>query len=159
MQTGVIRRKGNLWILCYSVKVLKSDGRTVWRARSKKLAPVSPQYRTQASVRHLAADILAPHNAKTARPESTDTVLRFLEDVYLPYCKANLKPSTHHGYTFIVKMLKPHVGRYLMRDFKTVEAERLLADFAAEKRRAQTMLKNVKGFLSGAFRYAVRTGV
>jgi integrase len=40
-----------------------------------------------------------------------------------------------------------------------VEGERLLNDFAAEKRRAQTMLKNVKGFLSGAFRYAVRTGV
>jgi len=47
----------------------------------------------------------------------------------------------------------------MLRDFGTVEGERLLADFASEKRRAQTMLKNVKGFLSGAFRYAVRTGV
>jgi hypothetical protein len=86
-------------------------------------------------------------------------VENFIENAYLPYCKANLRPSTHVRYTFLFKMLKPHFRGHRLRDFGAVEGERLLTDFAAEKRRAQTMLKNVKGFLSGAFRYAVRTGV
>jgi integrase len=79
--------------------------------------------------------------------------------VYLPYCQATLRPATHAGYKFLFKMLEPHLGEYLLRDFGAVEGEKALTDFAAEKHRAQTMLKNVKGFLSGAFRYAVRTGV
>jgi integrase len=159
VQHGRIFRKGSAWILSYAVKAQNPDGAVSWARRSKRLAPYGDQYRTEASVRHLASEILAPLNAKTARPESTDSVLHFLENVYLPYCKATLRPSTHAGYTFILKMLKPHLGNYRMRDFGAVEGERLLTDFAAEKQRAQTMLKNVKGFLSGAFRYAVRTGV
>jgi integrase len=159
MQRGRIYRKGKSWILSYAVKAQRPDGTVAWAWRSKKLAPYGGEFRTEASVRHLASEILAPLNAKTARPESTDTVEHFLEMVYLPYCKANLRPSTHAGYTFLFKMLKPHIGGQRLRDFGAVEGERLLTDFAEEKRRAQTMLKNVKGFLSGAFRYAVRTGV
>jgi integrase len=158
MQRGRIYRKGKSWVLAYAVRVL-TDGEVSWAWRSKKLAPFGGEFRTEASVRHLAAEILAPINAKTARPESTDTVIHFLESVYLPHCQANLRPSTHNGYKYLLRDLKPHIGDELLREFDTVAGERLLADFAAEKRRAQTMLKNVKGFLSGAFRYAVRTGV
>jgi integrase len=158
MQKGRIYRRGRSWILGYSVREFQPDGKTAWVNRSKKLAPVCDDYRTEASVRHLAMEVLGPVNTKTARPESTDTVEHYLEHVYLPYCKANLKPSTHAGYTFLFKMIKPHLGHYRLRDFGAVEGERLLNDFANEKRRAHTMLKNMKGFLSGAFRYAVRTG-
>jgi len=73
MQNGRIYRKGQSWILDYAVKELR-DGVPRWAKRSKKLAPVSDDYRTPASVRHLAAEHLAPYNAKQARPESTDTV-------------------------------------------------------------------------------------
>ncbi len=159
MQKGSIKRQGSSWVLRYYVRVHKPNGKIGWRLRAKKIASVSDKYRSEASVRHLAAEILAPINSKTARPESTDSVAHFLENVYLPYCKSSVRPSTHAGYTFIFKMLKAHVGSYDMRSFGAVEGERLLNDFANEKRRAQTVLKNVKGFLSGAFRYAVRTGV
>jgi integrase len=131
----------------------------VWVNRSKKLAPVCDEFRTAASVQHLAREILAPLNAKLTRPESTDTVLHFLENVYLPYCEANVKPSTYDGYKYILKTLKPHIGNYLLRNFGAVEGERVLNSFANQQPRAQTVLKNTKGFLSGAFRYAVRTGV
>lgn len=159
MQNGRIYRKGKSWILDYWSKVQEPDGKTRWAKRSKKIAPFCDKYRSEASVRHLAQDILAPHNARTARPESTDTVTHFIEHVYLPHCKASLKPSTHFGYKFLFKMVKPHLGTVPIRNFGPVEGERLLADFAAEKPRANTVLKNMKGFLSGAFRYAVRTGV
>jgi len=56
------------------------------------------------------------------------------------------------------KWLKPHLREQRLRDFGTVEAERLFNDFADEKPRAKSQLKHVKGFLSGAFRYAVRMG-
>ena len=159
MQNGVLRREGKAWVLRYYVRVRNADGELAWARRVKKVASVSEKYRSEASVRHLASEILAPINAKTARPESTDSVSHFLEHVYLPHCQANVRPSTHAGYTFIFKILKPHVGKYDLRSFGAVEGERVLTDFANEKRRAQTVLKNVKGFLSGAFRYAVRTGV
>jgi len=97
MQSGRIYRKGRAWILSYGVKVHEPDGGLSWARRSKKLAAYGDDFRTAASVRHLAAEILAPLNAKTARPESTDTVEHFLENVYLPHCKANLRPSTQCG--------------------------------------------------------------
>ena len=158
MQRGRIYKKGRSWILSYAVKALKPDGSVTWAWRSKKLAPFGDEFRTKASVQHIAQEVLAPLNTKTARPESTDTVIHFLEEVYLPYCKVNLAASTHNGYKYLLRDLKPHIGKQHLRDFGAVEGEQLLNDFAKAKRRPQTMLKNVKGFLSGAFRYAVRTG-
>ena len=92
MQTGYIYRKGQSWILDYGVKEFR-NGEAKWVRRSKRLAPVCDKYRTVGSVRHLAADILAPYNAHRANPESTDTVAHYLEHVYLPHCKATLRPS------------------------------------------------------------------
>jgi integrase len=158
MQRGVIYRKGSIWLLSYNVKELR-DGKAVWVKRAKKLAPYDDEYRTEASVRHLAQEILAPLNTKQARPESTQTVAGFISTVYLPHCKQNLRPSTASGYAHLFKLLKPHLGDTRLRVFGPVEGEALLSDFAAEKPRAHTQIKNVKGFLSGAFRYAVRTGV
>jgi integrase len=157
MQQGRIYRKGRAWILDYAVKELR-DGVPRWAKRSKKLAPVCEAFRTEASVRHLAAEHLAPYNARQARPESTDTVAFFIENIYLPHCKANLRPSTYNGYKFLFKWLQPHIGDQRLRDFGPVEAERVLNDFAEEKPRANNLMRHVKGFLSGAFRYAVRMG-
>lgn len=158
MQNGRIFKKGHSWFLGFNVKEDRS-GTVKWVSRIKKLAPFCDEYRTAASVRHLTQDILGPLNSKQARPESTQTVADFISLVYLPHCKANLRPSTHSGYVHLFKMLKPHLSNVLLRNIGPVEGERLLADFAAEKRRANTQLKNMKGFLSGAFRFAVRTGV
>jgi integrase len=157
MQKGRIYRKGQSWILDYAVKEMR-NGVPKWVSRSKRLAPVCDEYRSKGSVQHLAAEHLAPHNARMTKPESTDTVVGFIENKYLLHCKLNLRPSTHSGYAYIFKWLKPHFGSERLRDFGPVDGERVMADFAAEKPRAKTMLKNVKGFLSGAFRYAVRTG-
>jgi integrase len=158
MQNGVIVKKNGAWWCYYNVREQR-DGKVTWAKRAKRLAPASGEYRTEASVRHLAAEVLAPLNTRQARPEPTQTVATFIENVYLPHVKATLRPSTHFGYQFLFRMLKPHLGDLRLRDFGAVEGEQVLADFAAEKRRAQTMLKNAKGFLSGAFRFAVRSGV
>ena len=157
MQKGRIYRKGQSWILDYAVKEMR-DGVPKWVNRSKRLAPVCDEYRSKGSVQHLASEHLAPQNAKMSKPESIDTVVSFIENKYLLHCKLNLRPSTSSGYGYMFKWLKPHFGSERLRDFGPVDGERVMADFAAEKQRAKTMLKNAKGFLSGAFRYAVRTG-
>src|SRR6267143_994071 len=135
MQNGRIYRKGRSWILDYAVKELR-NGEPKWAKRSKKLAPVCDEFRSPASVRHLAADHLAPYNAKTVKAESTDTVEGYVQNKYLPHCQATLRPSTYNGYKFLFKWLQPHLGDVRLRDFGPVEAERLLNDFAAEKLRA-----------------------
>ena len=145
-------------MLQWNVKELR-DGKPKWVARAKRLAPYCDEFRTAASVRHLAAEILTPANTRQARPEPTGTVAEFISSVYLPHCKQNLRPSTAYGYGHLFKLIKPHLRKIRLRDFGAVEGEKLLADFTSAKPRAQTQCKNMKGFLSGAFRYAVRTGL
>jgi integrase len=140
----------------YNVK--GADGR--WRTRVKKLAPFCDDYRTMASVQSIAQEILGPHNTRQARPEPTASVAGFISNTYLPYCKANLRPSTYFGYCHLYKkLIETPLGTTRLRDFGPVEGDKLLADIASEKQRARTVLNNVKSFLSGAFRYAVRTGL
>ena len=46
-----------------------------------------------------------------------------------------------------------------LRDFRTVDGERLLEDIANEYELTCTTMAHIKAFLSGAFRYAKRQGV
>jgi hypothetical protein len=96
-------------MLAYNVREHQGD-QVVWVRRTKKLATYSDQYRTLASVKQLAEEILSPLNTGQARPESSDTVRHFIEHVYLPNCKANLRPSTYFGYTHVFKTLSPFLA-------------------------------------------------
>ncbi len=156
MQRGQIKRVGKCWLLRYWEPVVK-NGQVTKRRVAKKLATYSDQYRTESSVRPLVEAILAPINARTARPESTDTVAHFLEHVYLPHCAETLRPSTVKGYRDMWKLVEPHLGLMRLRDFRTSDADRVLRAAAISKARAHTTLRNVKSFLSGAFRFAKRT--
>jgi hypothetical protein len=157
MQTGQIKRVGNCWLLRYWETVIE-NGKTVRRRKAKKLATYSREYRDIDSVRPLADVILAPINANIAKPESTDTVLSFLEHVYLKHVRESKKPSTAKGYEDMFKLVKPHLNlsQVRLRDFDTADADKLLRDVAKAKARAHTTHKNLKSFLSGAFKFAKR---
>ena len=105
-----------------------AGGKLQWVKRAKKLALVCDQYRTIASVRHLAAEIMSPLNTRQARPESTQTVADFISLVYLPHCKQTLRASTAYGYGHLFTLIKPHLGDIQLRSFGPVEAEQLLHD-------------------------------
>ena len=60
------------------------NGKVVKKRKACKLATFSDAYRSEVSVRPLADVILAPINAQTARPESTESLATFLERVYMP---------------------------------------------------------------------------
>jgi integrase len=156
VQKGTIRRVGKCWLLRYYEPILQ-DGRVIKRAKAVKLATYSDEYRTEQNVRPLADLILAPINAKTMTPESRQTVANFIEHVYLPYCKESLKPSTVNGYGKTFKKLKPYLGDLELRKVRTSDIDRIIKAVATPKPLAHTTIRNIKTFLSGAFRYAKRT--
>jgi integrase len=155
-QDGYIYRVANTWMLRFREPVIV-NGKVVMRQRAKKLATYSREYRTPESVKGFAELILGPINAKTARPDSIETLASFLEHVYLPACNAELKPSTCKGYRDMFKLCAPHLNGLQLRDSRTSDIERLLRAIADSKARAKTTLSNARNFLSGAFRYAIRT--
>lgn len=155
-QRGRIFRKGSSWFLMYRTPIMENGERRMKQV-VKKLAPCSDQYRSESSVRPLAEEILGPINAGMARPESTQTVAQFLEH-YLTVCDTKLRPSTCKGYRDMFRLAKPHLGSATLREFHTPEADKLLRDATRDKQRAHTTHRNLKSFLSGAFKYAKRTG-
>jgi hypothetical protein len=115
VQKGRIYRKGRLWMLQYWEPVLE-NGKPAKRRVAQKLTSYSDQYRTEQSVRPLADLILAPINARLARPESTEMLAAFLEHVYLPQCQVELRPSTYRSYLVMFRLLEPHLRGLALRD-------------------------------------------
>jgi integrase len=156
MQKGTIKLVGNCWMLRYKEPVIR-DGKVVQRCSAKKLATFSREYRTEESVRPLADLILAPINARTVQPSSTQTVRDFLEHVYLPRIQATLRPSTYKSYLLCFRTAKEFLNGHELREFRTSHVDKLMAAVAADKQRAHSSHRNLKSFLSGAFRFAKRT--
>src|ERR1700739_2220960 len=81
----------------------------------------------------------------------------FIRDVYLPYVKQELRPSTCKGYKEIFeKHLKPRLGDTRRRDVPTVTDPRLVNSIDGVGHRS---FLHIKSFLSGALKYAKRQGV
>jgi integrase len=155
MQKGQIKKRGASWVLRYWETVLV-DGEPVRRRVLKRLAPITAEYSTAKSVEHLAAEILGPLNANT-RPEMTGTLADFLENMYLPVCKKELRPSTAKGYRDMWRLVQPHLNGLELREARTSDIERILRGVADRKQLARSTLANCRNFLSGGFRYAIRT--
>jgi integrase len=157
-QSGYIFRKGGGWYLRYYEQVSVTGGPSVAKRKCKKLADYDRDHKSKQSVRRLADEFLKPFNDGTYTPTSSMTVRAFVEMSYLPFAKEQKSPSTFDGYR---KMWK----RYLevrtdvpLRDFRTVDCERLMNEIAKQYSVSTTTLKHVKNLLSGIFRYAIRTG-
>jgi hypothetical protein len=56
------------------------------------------------------------------------------------------------------RYLKPR-SDIMLREFTTVDGERILESIAKENKLTSTTLAHIKAFLSGVFRYAKRQGV
>lgn len=164
MQRGSIIKWGNSWRLKYRETVVK-DGVKVRRDVYKNLAPVGREHQTKASVQPLADLILAPLNAETRQPQSVDSLYSFLE-TFLATGEGGrgrrLQHTTIGAYRDVFKILFPHLPDIELRRVRTPDIDRLLrraAEADGEDRRAQTTYRNMKNFLSSAFRYAVRHGL
>jgi integrase len=160
MQRGqIFKHRGN-WRVRYRENVIQ-DGQSKKVLRSSYLAPAGKEYPSKRSVELLADRILAPLNAGTTQPESASTVTYFIETFYLPHVKKELRPSTYKDYKKDVyeKHVKIRLGEIRLRDFRTVNGQRILRNIADSNSDVghKTLLR-IKSFLSGAFKHAKREG-
>jgi integrase len=158
-QEGYLYRKGSLWLLRYYDSEFAANGSIRRVQKTKKLATVGLECPTKTSARDLAREFLESINLARHTPEGAMTLLRFTEDRYLPFVEMHMRISTFRGYRNMWKRyLKPR-SEIMLRDFRTVDGERIIESIAAEHKLTSTTLAHIKAFLSGIFRYAKRQGV
>ena len=161
-QRGRVFHKGPSWFVQYRDNVLQSDG-SIKRVQvcTKLKVAYGGEYKTERSVRPFVAEILAPLNAGLLNPQSTMTVAKFVDDVYLlEYVEKQLRPATRKQYKDIWNNhLKARVGSLTLRGFRTVHGEGILANIAAQGKLGRSSLRHCKAFLSGAFKQAKRLGI
>ena len=106
------------------------DGAKVRKKSFHRLAPVNKEYPSKRSVLILAKKVLAPINTGRVQPESSMTVAKFIEDVYLPHVKTNLKPSTYKDYKkdAFERHLKKRLAGLRLRDFRTGHAQKIISE-------------------------------
>jgi integrase len=157
-QSGYIWRVGNSWFGRWREDVLK-EGKIIRKQRCKRLADYGDRYKTERDVQPLLDDVLRPLNEGRTDVRSTLTLASFVSNFYLPYALENLKPSTHHGYVKLWKdSLAPRIGEIRLRDFRTVDAAKLLNALVA-KGWGRRSLQHAKSLVSGIFTYAKNLGV
>src|SRR5207245_9324475 len=96
-QRGSLYQHGGWWVLRYR-GVLFENGQPKPKHFAHKLVQVS-EYPTLSSVRPLAAEFLLAE--ERIQPSARVSLLDFIEKEYLPFVKANKKPTTLKGYTDI----------------------------------------------------------
>ena len=162
---GGISRFRGWWTVRYRETVsIGGEVRTV--QRRKRLALISPEYKTAASVKRLA---------KHHRPEKDDpkvsfvtvtTLGDFYEHKYLPFVKKHKRPSTVRGYEQVwnryFKPLRKSSAVELspsgawINDVRTCHVQQWLDAIADKNGICKTTLQHIKHFLSGMFRYAAQ---
>ncbi len=160
MQRGtIIRHRGNWRLRYYETVIIGGQKKNVRRAVF--LARIGKDYPTKRSVMALADRILTPLNAGQVLPESSLTVTSFIENFYLPFVQKELRPSTYKDYKRDIyeKHLKVRLGDLRLRDFRTVNGQRMIRDIAASNSDVghKTLLR-IKSFLSGCFKHSKREG-
>lgn len=146
----------------YCDDVLQRDGTIKRKLVCKKLdVEYGDEYRTKASVRPFAQEILAPINSGVLNAQSTMLVTDFVEQIYLPeFADKQLRNSTRKGYRDIWNIhVKNRLGKTTLRQFRTVSGEQLLASIARNTGLGRNSLKRIKSFLSGVFKQAKRLGI
>jgi integrase len=156
MQRGHIFKSSGSWFLKYYDAQLTNGVRVSKRA-CKRLAPVNEVYRTKSDVRTLADKILNPINTGAVAPESSMLVVDFIDTVFLPHVKREMRPSTYKNYRkdLFEKHIKSRLGDIRLRDFRTVHGQRLLRAIPA----GRTTMLRAKAMLSSAFKHARREGI
>jgi integrase len=167
-QKGYLYRRGTSWFVRYCDDILQPDGTIKRKQVSKKLeVSFCDEYRTKKSVRPFAAKILAPINQGLVTVQSTMRIAEFIEKKHLPKIEEDRRASTSKGYRDVWRLhLKGRIGEKTLREFRTVDGERILADIArldldlrSKKPLSKNSIARIKSFLSGVFKQAKRLGI
>jgi integrase len=160
MQNGKIYVKGNRWYFRYQEPVI-ADGQKVWRDKYINLGPrkrFSSRTAAEKECRQVINDVLGKADTMTA--DNMQPVNHFIEKIYFPSRKDDLRASTLVGYKNLhSRHLKSRFDGLRLCDFKLQVAQEILNRIARENPHlsSQTM-KHLKWFSVSVFNFAARQG-
>jgi hypothetical protein len=133
--------------VAYRVPVRQENGSTKLKNKVKMLGSLK-DYPRETDILHLKTEFMLRINAGRFTPETNMTLSEFVEKVYLPYVE-ELRASTKKGYREIWNNhISNRVGSIRMREFRTVDASRMLKAIADENDLTKTTLQHIKSVLS-----------
>jgi hypothetical protein len=99
--------------------------------------------------------IHANSQSRPPRCKFENNLTAFVEGAYLPWTKERRRASTSKGHHEIwINHIRDHVGGLQLREFRTVDASRMVRAIAIENDLTRTTLQHIKSVLSTIFTYA-----
>src|SRR6266851_5887777 len=157
-QKGYLYEEHGAWYVRYRQRVPQEDGSSKLKHISKHLGR-SKDFSNIFAVERCRASFMQTVNQDRLSTNSRITLTTFVEGLYLPWTEEERRASTSTGHRQIwINHLRDRVGELRLREFRTVDASRMLRAVAKEKDLTKTTLQHIKSVLSTIFTYAKNEG-
>jgi integrase len=157
-QKGYLYEEHGAWYVRYRQRVPQEDGSSKLKHISKHLGR-SKDFSNIFAVERCRASFMQSVNQDRLSANSRITLTTFVEGLYLPWTKEERRASTSTGHRQIwINHLRDRVGELRLREFRTVDASRMLRAVAKQKDLTKTTLQHIKSVLSTIFTYAKNEG-
>ena len=125
-QNGFLYEHHGAWYVRYRQRISKEDGSCNLNHLSKHLGR-SKDFRDISDVELRRASFMQTVNRDRLSANSRITLTAFVEGAYLPWTKEERRASTSKGHHEIwINHIRDHVGELHLREFRTVDASRML---------------------------------
>ncbi len=157
-QNGCLYVDHGAWYVKYRQRIAQEDGSSKLNRASKFLGRAE-EFANIFDVERCRTSFMQIVNRDRVSANSRITITAFVEGAYLPWTKEERRASTSKGHHEIwSNHLRDRVGEFRLREFRTVDASRMLRAIAKEKDLTTTTLQHIKSVLSTIFTYARNEG-
>jgi len=157
-QKGHLYEDHDAWYVQYRQRISQADGSSQLKRVSKYLGR-SNDFSNIFEVEQCRESFIQTVNRDRLSANSRITLTAFVEGAYLPWTKEERRASTSKGHEEIwINYLRNRVGELRLREFRTVDASRMLRAIAKERDLTKTTLQHIKSVLSTIFTFAKNDG-
>jgi hypothetical protein len=157
-QNGCLYEHHGAWYVRYRQRISQEGGATKRNHASKHLGR-SVDFPNIFDVERCRASFMQIVNRDRFSVHSRITLTAFVEGAYLRWTKEERRASTSKGHHEIwINHICDHVGELHLREFRTVDASRMLRAIAKENDLTKTASQHIKSVLSTIFTYAKNEG-
>ena len=157
-QKGHLYEDHDAWYVQYRQRISQADGSSQLKRVSKYLGR-SNDFSNIFEVEQCRESFIQTVNRDRLSANSRITLTAFVEGAYLPWTKEERRASTSKGHEKIwINYLRNRVGELRLREFRTVDASRMLRAIAKERDLTKTTLQHIKSVLSTIFTFAKNDG-
>jgi integrase len=157
-QNGYLYEPHGAWHVRYRQRICQEDGSSRLTHTSKHLGR-SKDFSNIFEVEQCRPSFMQTVNRDRLSADSRITLTAFVEGAYGPWIKDERRASTSKGHHQIwINHLRHRVGEIRLREFRTVDASRMLRAIAKEKNLTKATLQRIKSVLSTIFIYAKNDG-